>query len=161
MTSPLMEAMLNVRAFSVQHLLDLHDYKGMICHLQQQQQPGQQVDDAEVADPVECRRLSQIASAVLDDPLTMAVAKSTGACVLAGGQMSLTPATTGPSRNGRYADMPDLVQASYIAASCCHQDSPYNTRLIQSSASHDYYSGLHSVCLLSRILRKLSKNSSY
>ena len=138
MTSSMTEAMFNVRAFSVQHLLEMRDDKDVICHPPQQK--DRQVDDTVAADSGERRGLSQLSSAAHGDPATT---RQAGACLLAGAETSLSPVTASASRHGRYADMPDLVQASYIAASCCHEDNPY-TRWIQPSASLDYYySGLH------------------
>jgi len=151
MTSPVTEAMFNVRAFSVQHLLEMRDDKDVICHPpQQQQQNDRQVDDTDATDSAGGRGLSQLASAAHDDPATTSQA---AACLLAGAETSLSPVTASASRHGRYADMPDLVQASCIAASCCHEDNPY-ARWIQSSASLDYYySGLRSI-FITRYLRK-------
>ena len=121
MTSAMMETMLSPKAmFSVKHLLDMHD------HLQQ----DQQVDGADVSP-----------ATTHDDPL-MLVGTTAGACLVAGGEMSLMVAAAGsPSRHAGYADMPDLVQASAITAGCYDQDVLYN-RWMQSNASLDCFAGL-------------------
>jgi len=132
---------LNARAtFSVQHLLNMQDHRSMICHVHQQ---SRHVDDSEVAGPA-AESGSLLSSVVHCEPMT--TLPLAGACSLAGRQMSLSPrpVATSPSRHGRYADMPDLVQASYLVTTCCQQDNPGTSTWIQSSdASTDYYSGLH------------------
>lgn len=133
--SPVMET--NAKTmFSVKHLLDMRHQKNTTWHLQQ----DQRFDDVGVSHMhAEGVSPSQIASVADDDPLRL-IGTPAGACLVAGGETSLSAS---PSRYGTYADMPDVVPGSTTTSSCYDQDNPY-IRLLQSNASSPtYYTGIN------------------
>jgi len=126
--------------FSVKHLLDKRDEKDVMYQLLQHQQQDQRDDDAGVSHSAEGHSSSQLVSVTHDDPLMLVATPPTNASLVAGGEIMMSLSTSPSSRHGCFADMPDLVQASTIMASCYDQDNLY-TRWLQSNASLDCYSG--------------------